>query len=143
MDRGEGRFGGALDRGIRRFLRDPINEALRVLIAAFLQRRDRGETVLLRGAVARRHDRGLGELECGGDARVAFLRELRLKRRQRLGVVGPEHVFGRRDPLLRIGIGEGQRTHRAFDGASQRVVDAHFLEGGGVDAGNRLRRSWR
>ena len=143
MDRGESRCGGALHRRVGGLLRDPVDEALRVLVAALLQRRDRGETILRRSAVAGGEDRRLGELQCGGDARIAFLGELRLKRRQRLGVVGPEHVLGRGEPLLGIGIGEGQRPHRAFDGASQRIVDADFLEGGGVDACNRLRRSWR
>ena len=77
-------------------------------------------------------DGGAGEPERVGDARIAFLGELRLKRRQRLGVACPEDVFRRGETLLRIGIRERHRPHRAFDGAAQRVVDAHLLEGVGV-----------
>ncbi len=85
-----------------------------------------------RRVIAGRDDRGDGELQRVGDARIAFLGELGLDRGQRLGVAALEHVFGRGEALLGIGIGEGQRADRAFDGAAQRVVDAHFLERGGV-----------
>ena len=128
----------ALHRRIGGLLRDPVDEALRVLVAALLQRRDRRETVLGRRGVAGGEDRGLGELQGRGDARVAFLGELRLKRRQRLGVVRPEYVLGRGEALFGVGIGEGQRSHRALDGAAKRVVDADLLEGGGAGIGNRL-----
>ena len=98
---------GALHRRIGGLLRDPVDEALRVLVAALLQRCNRRETVLRRGAVAGGEDRGLCELQSRGDARVAFLGELGLKRRQRLGVVGREYVFGRLEALLGIGSWRG------------------------------------
>ena len=68
---------------------------------------------------------------------IAFFCELRLKRRQRLRVAGREHVLRRLKPLLGIGIGERERSHRALNGISERIVDADLLEGGGVDAFNR------
>ena len=91
-----------------------------------------------RSAVAGGEDRRLGELQSGDDTRIAFLAELGLKRRQRLCVVGPEYVLGRSEALFRVGIGEGQRPHRAFDGASKRVIDADLFECGRVDALNGL-----
>ena len=126
----------ALDRRIGGLLRDPVDKALRVLIATLFQGCDRRKTVLGCRGVAGGEDRGLRELQGRGDARVAFFAELRLKRRQRLGVVRPEYVFGRGETLFRIGIGEGQRSHRALDGASKRVVDADLLEGGDAGIGN-------
>ena len=128
----------ALHRRIGGLLRNPFDEALRVLVAALFQCRNRRETVLGRCAVAGGEDRGLGELQGRGDARVAFLGELGLKRRQRLGVVCSEYVLGRGETLFRIGIGEGQRSHRALNGAPKRVVDADLLECGGAGIGNRL-----
>ena len=101
------------------------------------RRRDRRQPVLRRSGVAGGEDRRLGKPQRRCDARIAFLGELRLQRRQRLCVMGLEHVRGRGKPLLGIGIGEGQRSHRALDRASKRVVDAHLLEGRGVDAFNR------
>jgi hypothetical protein len=59
---------------------------------------------------------------------------LRLERRKRLGVARFEHRLGRRDPLLRVWIGEGQRAERRLDRAPERVVDANLLEGIDVDA---------
>ncbi len=76
------------------------------------------------------------KLQSRGDARVAFLAELGLKRRQRLIVVCSEYVLGCGEALFGIGIGEGQRSHRALNGASKRIVDADLLEGGGLGIGN-------
>ena len=110
---------------------------LRVLIAARLKRRDRRQTVGDGGAVASGEDRRLGELESGGDARIVFLRELGLKGGQRLGVAGREHVLRRLEALLGIGTGEGERSHRALNGVSERVVDADLLERFRLDAFDR------
>ena len=131
-------FGGAFHRGVGRLLRDLVDQALRVLVAPRLQGVDRRKPILGRRAVARDQDGGAGEPERIGDARIAFLGELRLKRRQRVGVARPEDVFRRGETLLRIGVREGHRAHRAFDGAAQRVIDAHLLESGGFLGRNCL-----
>jgi hypothetical protein len=138
VNRGESRFGGGLDCRIGRNLRERLDEALRVLIAAFLQCRDRRETVLRRRPVARCQDRGPSQPQGRHDPGVTLLRELRLERRQRLGVTGFEHVLRRREPLLRISAGERQRSDRPLDGLPQRVVDAYLLEGGCFRGRNRL-----
>ena len=104
------------------------------LIAARLQRCNCREAILDRRAVAGGEDRRLRELESGGDVRIAFLRELGLKGRQRLGVAGREHVLRRLETLLGIGTGEGERSHRALNGVSERIVDADLLERFRLDA---------
>ncbi len=124
----------ALERGIVGLGRDFVDQALRVLIAALLERRDRREAIGRGGARIEREDRRARLAQRRGGARIALLGELRLERRQRLGVARFEHRFGRRDALLRVGIGEGQRAERRLDRAAQRVVDANLLEGIDVDA---------
>ena len=112
-----------------------------VLVAACLERLDRCEPVGGGRLIAVHDDSGDGELQRLGDARIAFLGELRLERGERLRVAGSEHVSGCGETLLGVGVCEGQRAHRAFDGAAQRVVDAHFLERGRHR--RSFRRSWR
>ncbi len=140
VDRGQRGFGGALDRRVGRLLHELVDQALCVFVATFLQRCDRREAVLRRRAFAGREDRRAGEFQRIGDARVGFLLELRLERRQRLDVASLEHVAGRRHPLLRIRVGQGQRPDRALNGLAQRVVDPHFLESGDVGLRDRLAR---
>ena len=134
--------GGGLDLRIGRLLVELVDQALRVLVAAGLQRLDRRKPI-------RRRSPGRSSPTIAATASFSAsatrgslsLASCALQRRQRLGVARPEHVSGRGEPLLRIGIGERQRAHRALDGDAQRVVDPHLLEGGGV--GDRCRRSWR
>ncbi len=140
VNRGESGIGRALDGRVARLLRDLVNQALRVLVAALFQRGDRRQAILRRRAVAGRDDRRAGELECAGDARIAFLGELRLEGGRRLGVTRPEHVLSRREALLRIRVGERHRTDRAFDRPAQRVVEANLLEGGSAGVRNRFAR---
>ena len=125
----------APDVRVGRLLQHLVDQALRVAVAARLQRLDRAEAILLRTAVGRRDDRSHGEPESVGDARIALLGELGLQRRQRLGVPALEHVPGRREALLGIGVGERQRTDRAFDFVADGVVDAHLPEGVGAGDG--------
>ena len=144
---GEARMDGAraprrraLDRRIGRLLGDRVDEALRVLVAARLQRRDRGEAILRsRRCRWSRRSRPAASFERGGDARIALLGELRLERRQRLGVARVEHVA---PAALRRFSGSGLASVSEPIAPSmallQRVVDAHLLEGGGVGAGDRL-----
>ncbi len=136
MDRAQGGCSRGFHRRIGGLLGERVDEALRVLVPSRFQRRDGRETVLRRSVFAGGEDRSLGEFQSRDDARVAFLGELGLERRQRLFVVGREHVPGRLEALLGIGARQGERAHCALDGASKRVVDSHLLEGGGVRIGN-------
>ena len=50
----------------------------------------------------------------------------------------PEYVLGACQALLGIRIGKAQRSHRALDGAAERVVDANLLESRSAGIGNGL-----
>ena len=115
FDRSLGAERGGLDRRIVSLRANLIDEALRVLIAARLQRGDRFNPVGARRLRVENDDRRLGLLQRLGGGGIGLARQLRLEDRQRVCVMGLEHLLGGGGAFGGIGTGERQRAHRRFD----------------------------
>ncbi len=72
---------GGLDRGIVGLGGDFVDQALRVLVAARLQRRDGGDAIGARRLRIENDDRRARLTQGLGDLGVAFARKLRVERR--------------------------------------------------------------
>ena len=136
-DGGGGAGGGFHDRR-RGAGGKTLQKPERVLIAALLDHRDGGELVLVLGVVAGEQDRGARLHQHPLDARVLFLLDGALERRQRALVARFEHRLRRVQPLGRVGRHQRQRAERGVDAAAQPVVDADSVEIGRRIAGDRL-----
>ena len=136
LDRGD-RARSRLGYGRRGTDGQAREQAERVLIAALADDVDGGEPVLFLGVVAEQLDRGAG-LEHGAlDARVLFLGEGGLERRQRGVVARLENGLRRLVAGLGIVRQQRERADRRVERAAQPVVDAHRFEIGRRGTGNR------
>ena len=111
--------------------RQPGEQPARILIGAVPDHRDGRELVVLGCVGLEQDDRGARLVERPLDARVGFLGERRIERRQRVRVARLEHRLRGLVALGRIGGEQGQATERRLDRAAQPIVEPHRAEIGG------------